>query len=83
MYNVGPNTDDALVMKPKKEKNSPLRHCGVIWAKKAPGQRLAAPDYYTNGETKEQPLVADFKAKGGPERTSDNRRPPVYDAPAQ
>ena len=34
MYSVGPNTDEALVMKPKKEKNSPLRHCGVIWAKR-------------------------------------------------
>ena len=59
---------------------APLR---CYLGKKTPGQRLAAPDYYANGEAKEQPLVADFKAKGGPERASDNRRPPVYEAPAQ
>ena len=31
-YSIGPNTAEALVMKPKKEKNSPLRVSGVILA---------------------------------------------------
>ena len=32
IYSIGPNTDDARLVKAKNEKNSPLRDCGVIWA---------------------------------------------------
>ena len=45
MYRVGPITEEALVMKPKKEKNSPAAGLGRYLGKEATGQRLASADY--------------------------------------